>query len=141
MALGYAEASDVLGLSGTSTANWLGQTVDATSLLIRYTKAGDATLDATVDFNDLVKLAQHYNDTSGARTWFEGDFNFDGNVDFNDLVLLAQNYNTALPAGAVADFGGDWALAVASVPEPTMLGAAAAGALMLGRRRRVVKRK
>jgi hypothetical protein len=135
-ALGYAEASDVLGLTGTSTASWQGQTVDATSLLIRYTKAGDATLDGAVDFNDLVKLAQHYNDTSGARTWFEGDFNFDGNVDFNDLVMVAQNYNTALPTGAVPGVGGDWALAVASVPEPGVAGVGMASALMLGRRRR-----
>jgi hypothetical protein len=57
--------------------------------------AGDANHDRTVDFNDLVALAQNYN-TSG-KTFPEGDFNYDGNVDFNDLVTLAQKYNTTLP--------------------------------------------
>ena len=77
----------------------MGQTVDATAILARNTLPGDATLDATVDFNDLVKLAQNYN-TIGGKTWAQGDFTGDGNVDFNDLVILAQRYNTALPAGA-----------------------------------------
>ena len=59
--------------------------------------AGDANRDRTVDFNDLVKLAQNYN-TAGGMTWADGDFTGDGNVDFNDLVMLAQNYNTSFPA-------------------------------------------
>jgi hypothetical protein len=61
--------------------------------------AGDANHDATVDFNDLVRLAQNYN-TAGGRTFDQGDFNYDGNVDFNDLVILAQRYNTNLPVAA-----------------------------------------
>ena len=71
---------------------------------------GDANDDLSVDFNDLVALAQNYN-TAG-KTWAQGDFTGDGNVDFNDLVILAQNYNTTrAPAGAAAlNFG----------PMPTM---------------------
>ena len=57
--------------------------------------AGDANRDRTVNFNDLVALAQNYN-TSG-KTFSTGDFNADGGVDFQDLVLLAQRYNTTLP--------------------------------------------
>jgi hypothetical protein len=80
---------------------------------------GDANLDGSVDFNDLVKLAQNYNVTTG-ETWFEGDFNYDGAVDFNDLVMLAQHYNTAVPAGGLgsASFSADVAAAFAQVPEP-----------------------
>jgi hypothetical protein len=63
--------------------------------------AADANHDRSVDFNDLVKLAQNYN-TSGGKTFAQGDFNGDGAVDFNDLVLLAQRYNTTLPAPAPA---------------------------------------
>jgi autotransporter-associated beta strand protein len=146
LAVGYGEASDVLGISGLSTAAFRGQTVDATAVLAAFTKTGDATLDGSVDFNDLVKLAQNYNVTDGARTWGQGDFTFDGNVDFNDLVKLAQNYNTSLPAAAAAipgasvDFEADLARAFATgVPEPSGLAAiaAVASALALGRRRRV----
>jgi hypothetical protein len=96
-------------------------------------KGGDATADGSVDFNDLVKLAQNYNVTDGQRRWSDGDFNYDGNVDFNDLVLLAQNYNTTGVQGAAsltlaagessASFAADWerAQAVAGVPEPSVL--------------------
>jgi hypothetical protein len=57
--------------------------------------AGDVNHDRTVDFNDLVVLAQHYNGPAGAL-WADGDFTADGLVDFNDLVALAQNYNRTL---------------------------------------------
>jgi hypothetical protein len=68
--------------------------------------AGDADGNHTVDFNDLVVLAQHYN-TVGGMTFAQGDFNYDGNVDFNDLVILAQRYNTtlAVPGGVAAVSG------------------------------------
>ncbi len=78
-------------------------------------------MDGSVDFNDLVKLAQNYNVTTGMR-WATGDFNYDQAVDFNDLVKLAQNYNTSLPSapipGASAAFETDLARAFALVPEP-----------------------
>jgi autotransporter-associated beta strand protein len=135
--IGYAEAADVAG--GT----WQGEQVDGTTVLVRYTLLGDATLDGQVNFNDLVQLAQSYNVVDGTRTWFTGDFTYDGNTDFNDLVKLAQNYNTALPSepipGAPADFQADLAAAFASVPEPGSLALLAlGGAAMLGggRRRR-----
>jgi hypothetical protein len=148
-AVGYGEAAEVLGLIGSQTAPFQGQTADATSVLVRYTLAGDATLDGVVDFNDLVKLAQNYNMTVSATSdgwWARGDFTYDGVVDFNDLVRLAQNYNGTLPAGAVpgaaAGFGGDVAAAFASVPEPAALGGLAviAAAGLPGRRRRLAKR-
>lgn len=60
--------------------------------------AGDADNNGTVDFQDLVVLAQNYNATG--KTFSQGNFNYDpaGNVDFQDLVLLAQRYNVSLPA-------------------------------------------
>jgi hypothetical protein len=98
--LGAAQASDVLGLSGAQTALFAGQSVDATSVLVKQTFSGDASLDGRVDFGDLVRLAQTYNTSGG--TWARGDFSGDGNVDFNDLVALAQNYNKSLPGAAPA---------------------------------------
>jgi ELWxxDGT repeat protein len=93
-----------------------------------FVLAGDANHDRAVDFNDLVRLAQNYN-TVGNRTYAEGDFTGDGNVDFNDLVILAQRYNTTLPtpgagsgatAVAASSFAGDWAMATAEQPAPSV---------------------
>ena len=59
---------------------------------------GDANLDGNVDFADLVTLAQHYNQQSGA-TWQDGDFDQDGKVNFSDLVILAAHYGQSLNGG------------------------------------------
>jgi hypothetical protein len=114
-------------------------------LTLIATLPGDANTGAAVNFNDLVSLAQHYNTTFPSTLdnwWNNGDFTYDGKVDFADLVLLAQNYNTSLtptPAPILSNLTHDWALAVASVPEPTapsLLAAAAAAATTLLRPRR-----
>jgi probable HAF family extracellular repeat protein len=93
-ALGVAEASDVLALAGSRTGAFAAQVVDATTVLVKYTRVGDADLDGQVDFADLVRLAQHYNEPLGGGTWAKGDFDHDAAVSFADLVLLAQHYNT-----------------------------------------------
>jgi hypothetical protein len=136
----YAEASDLLGLSGVNTGTWDGQTVDSTSLLLKFTLTGDATMDGEVSFADLVTVAQNYGTTTGTAIWRKGDFDFDGNVGFSDLVAVAQNYGAALPSapipGASLAFEGDLARAFAAVPEPSMLGIVVGMVPLLLRRRR-----
>jgi hypothetical protein len=82
-ALGFAEASDVLGLSGSNTASFDGQTVDASTVLIKYTWIGDANLDGVVNTQDLARMS------STGTTWAEGDFNYDGKVNADDYALFA----------------------------------------------------
>jgi autotransporter-associated beta strand protein len=145
-AIGYALASEVRPFTGGGTDTFLGSTVDKTTVVARFTLAGDATLDGAVDFNDLVKLAQNYNTTVSNSTeswWNHGDFTYDGITDFNDLVKLAQNYNTSLPLptataipGASIAFEADLARAFSSVPEPGALSVLGLGALALLARRR-----
>ncbi len=127
-AVGYADATEAApGLAGVL----MGQSFDSTSVLVRYTCGGDANLDGTVNFDDLLRLAANYNQPT--TKWSGGDFNYSGTVDFDDLLILAANYNLSLPAA----LGGDWALALSSVPEPTsMLAIGAAAVASLGRRRR-----
>src|SRR6185503_20634224 len=69
-AVGYALSSELLGPSGGS---FMGASVNGTSVLVRMTLPGDATLDGVVDFEDLVRLAQNYNH-SGDVHWLDGDF-------------------------------------------------------------------
>jgi hypothetical protein len=138
--IGWGEASVVLGENG---GNWGGVPVDGTTMLARYTLLGDVNLDGTVDFNDLAKLAQNYNNLDGSRVWTDGDFTYEGAVDFNDLAAMAQNYNSSLPAaaelaavGASAAFQEDLARAFAQVPEPGGLGIVLLSACGFARRRR-----
>jgi hypothetical protein len=143
LALGYARAADLFGGTG---GTFLGQSVDADAILVRTTLAGDANLDGSVDFNDLVRLAQNYNTNVADTTeswWTHGDANYDGAVDFDDLVRLAQNYNSSpLPGavpGASAAFEADVARAFATVPEPSEPGLAMIVALGLVIRRRPLR--
>jgi hypothetical protein len=116
-ALGVAAAGEV----GITT--FAGIPVAPNDVLVMYTLTGDADLNATVNFNDLVRLAQNYNTTG--KSWWQGDFTYDTVVNFNDLVKLAQNYNGTMPGapipGAPADFQHDLAAAFATVPEPATM--------------------
>jgi hypothetical protein len=117
--LGVGEASQVLGLSGSQTGTFAGQTVDATTVLVKYTLAADADLDGAVGFADLTRLAQNYNSSAGG-SWAGGDFNYDGRIDFADLVILAQNYNKGDAPLAQAP-AAPLAAASASSIEPSVL--------------------
>ena len=130
-----------------------GTPAGANQILIENTLAGDANLDGTVNFADLLVVAQNFNhtlDTHGNPIdWADGDFNYDGNVNFADLLLVAQNFNKQLGAGQLAQLPGSftaaWDLALAdvqasesdNVPEPLSISflAVVAGATLMRRRR------
>ena len=96
-AIGYAEAAAIRTAFPATFEAF--NDIDNTSVLIRTTLKGDANLDRSVAFSDLVSLAQNYN-TSG-KSWSDGDFTYEGTVNFNDLVPLAQNYNASFNIGEV----------------------------------------
>jgi hypothetical protein len=81
-------------LAGGSVADPQGGAVTASNTSF-FVYAGDANHDRTVNFTDLVALAQNYGQSG--KTFPQGDFNYDGTVSFNDLVILAQKYGTTLP--------------------------------------------
>jgi hypothetical protein len=63
--------------------------------------AGDANRDLSVDFVDVVALAQNYDRPApAADAWAAGDFTGDGVVNFSDLVILAQNFERDVVAAA-----------------------------------------
>lgn len=106
---------------------------------------GDTNDDDTVDFDDLLALAENYGATSGVD-YSTGDFDFNGTADFSDLLILAKNYNYAfagasgggftLPATGYADFDIDGSIASLMVPEPATAMLAIATLGLIGRRRR-----
>jgi hypothetical protein len=93
-ALGYAEASD-LGIT-----TFLGQSVDSTAVLVRYTKYGDNNLDGVIDIgNDFSLFIDGM--SSGAGRWINGDYTYDGKVDLgNDFNLFLRNYLAATTPAA-----------------------------------------
>jgi hypothetical protein len=125
--LGYTETSD-----GVVTG------LPANTFLVKYTRIGDLNLDGTVNFGDLLTLAQHYGQTNA--NWVKGDTNYDGSVNFADLLGLAQNYGGTVSSAQMAEFTpafrADVQAAFAAVPEPASLGLAAIAGLLLARRRR-----
>jgi hypothetical protein len=87
--VGYADSADgaVTGLA-------------ANTVLLKYARFGDANLDGTVSFPDLLRLAQHFGQANTG--WDNGDFNYDGATNFADLLTLAQNFGQAGAATAAA---------------------------------------
>jgi hypothetical protein len=131
-ALGFAEAADVVGAAGGTFG---GSFVDGTSVLIRFTRFGDANLDGTVNLQDFNRLAGIFGATG--RIWSQGDFNYDGSVNLQDFNLLAGNFGLSASGSEVSP--DDWAMLASAVPEPSAaLGGVAASAAMCGcgRRRR-----
>ncbi len=116
-ALGYAEASSI------TVGSIPGQTIDQTSVVVRYTLAGDANLDQTVDTSDFTAMAANFNQSG--KNWFQGDFNYDGKVNALDFNLLASNFGAPLASSPVLG---------TLVPEPAC--ALLAPLLLLCRRRR-----
>jgi hypothetical protein len=99
---------------------------------------GDTNFDGTVNFNDLLTLAQNYDQTISTRTWILGDFDGDDITDFDDLLTLAQNYVDSplvVPTGFSNQFVTDWNFAQSLVPEPATL-VVLGGVVALSLRRR-----
>ena len=107
-----------------------GETVDATSVLVKYTYWGDANLDGVVDANDYDVIDKYFLFTPEPDNmgWWTGDFNYDGVIDANDYDRLDRAF--LFQTGPLA--GG----AAASTPEPATLALLALGAAALAARRR-----
>ena len=74
----------------------LGSPFTSRSVLPFFFMDGDANFDRTVNFPDLVALAQNYG-LSG-KTFAEGNFDYSGSVAFDaDLIIVASNYGYGIP--------------------------------------------
>lgn len=108
---------------------------------VAYALYGDTDLSGNVNFDDLLSLAQNYNNSG--KTWTEGDSTYDGTINFDDLLKLAQNYGASLmndgsvvvDANLAQAFDAHWALALSIVPEPASLGLLGGLSLLAARRR------
>jgi hypothetical protein len=83
-------------LRAGAVSDFTGNTNAAPIDLPFFILTGDLNRDRTVNFDDLLLLAQNYGQTG--RTFSQGnvDYSADGRVGFDDLLLLAQRYGTSL---------------------------------------------
>ncbi|MEX2138042.1 MAG: hypothetical protein WD894_02185 [Pirellulales bacterium] len=114
--IGYAEnASLPLG----PYANFRGEPVDDTSILIAFTRTGDANLDGVVNDDDVTIVGATYAPGVPQPHWALGDFDYNGFVDDDDVTLLGVFYDpSALPPTAAAPAN---PLVISAVPEPSTL--------------------
>jgi hypothetical protein len=88
--VGYANNADLpLG----PYTSFLGQPVDASAVLVRYTRTGDATLDGVVNDDDVTIVGATYAPGVPNPSWALGDFDYNGFVDDDDVTLLGAFYN------------------------------------------------
>ena len=65
----------------------------ATSLLIAYTRTGDANLDGLVTDDDVTIVGASYAPGVPNGAWALGDFDYNGFVDDDDITLLGAFYD------------------------------------------------
>jgi hypothetical protein len=132
--LGIGEASALLALSGSATATWRGQVVDATSVLMKYTYSGDANLSGNIDADDYFIINRNYNKSGTVFGYSSGDFNYDGVINGDDFFLIDSTFTTqGGPLGALPVEG------ASAIPEPAglMLASLLVTGSILRRRRRL----
>jgi glucose/arabinose dehydrogenase len=105
-----------------------GQPVDDSSILMVYTRTGDANLDGVVNDNDVTIVGASYAPGVAQPQWALGDFDYNGFVDDDDVTLLGAFYDPSAMPAAISPT--ETAEAVAAVPEPSALALAAMAGLL-----------
>jgi uncharacterized protein YjbI with pentapeptide repeats len=109
--------------------------VEANSVLVAFTRTGDANLDGVVDDDDVTIVSAAYAPGVPQPHWALGDFDYNGFVDDDDVTLLGVFYDpTAAPVPSPAA----GANSIAAVPEPETIALLATGlvAILLRQMRR-----
>jgi uncharacterized protein YjbI with pentapeptide repeats len=89
-----------------------GASVDESSILIAYTRTGDANLDGLVNDDDVTIVGATYAPGVPQPHWALGDFDYNGFVDDDDVTLLGAFYDPSAPPLAAPG------ASVSAVPEP-----------------------
>jgi uncharacterized protein YjbI with pentapeptide repeats len=114
--LGYADnATMPLG----PYTKFHGAPVDSTSVLVTYTRTGDANLDGVVNDDDVTIVGAAYAPRVPQASWALGDFDYNGFVDDDDVTLLGAFYD---PSSAPLTVTVPWDASVETVPEPATAG-------------------
>jgi hypothetical protein len=105
-----------------------GLPVDGTSVLIAFTRTGDANLDGLVNDDDVTIIGATYAPGTPQPAWALGDFDYNGFVDDDDVTLLGAFYDPSAPP-VVAALG--TASTVTAIPEPSTLALLCVSAVLI----------
>jgi hypothetical protein len=106
-----------------------GNSIDANSVIARYTYFGDVNFDGKVDDSDYAVLDGNYGTTPlPGIAVLSGDANLSGTVDDSDYAVLDGNYGNGV-GNALSP------ASLESVPEPSALALIGAGCMLLRRLR------
>jgi hypothetical protein len=91
-----------------------GSPADPSSVLIAYTRTGDANLNGIVNNDDVTIVGANFAPGFSKPFWALGDFDYNGMVDNDDVTLLGVFYNPSAPPIAPPAQSGS----LSAVPEP-----------------------
>jgi hypothetical protein len=89
--LAVVSAADPFNLSGTQTATFDGETVTATSVIVKFTYGGDANIDGKLNIDDYGRIGAEIGQSGSVFGWYNGDFNYDGKINIDDEAILDGN--------------------------------------------------
>jgi hypothetical protein len=92
--LGAMEASDFATIYG-SAAQFGGEPLDGSAVLVKYTYSGDSDFNGKVNFDDYVRTDLGFNNHRSG--WSNGDFDGNSSVNFDDYVLIDLAFNSGGP--------------------------------------------
>jgi filamentous hemagglutinin len=88
--IGFADNSEL------GAATFAGQAIDASTMILMMTFAGDSNLDGAVNTIDFNRLAGNFG--AANTNWLGSDFNYDHTVDSVDFTHFLSGYGQKLPA-------------------------------------------
>ncbi|HEY7089537.1 MAG TPA: endo-1,4-beta-xylanase [Tepidisphaeraceae bacterium] len=97
-------AANRITSSAADSTKRLGYGVNGSSVLIKYTFAGDSDLDGDADGVDIGNWAVNFTGElggTGSSLWAQGDWDYDGDVDGVDAGLWAQAFTGELGGGGL----------------------------------------
>jgi hypothetical protein len=77
----------------------LGVSDSGSSVLVKYTYGGDASLDGKVNVDDYGRIDFNVS-LPGASGWYNGDFNYDGKINVDDYGII--DFNVAVQGPPLA---------------------------------------
>jgi hypothetical protein len=93
--LAAADAGELNGIGATETMLFGTETVDGSSVLVKYTWLGDADMNGELNGDDYFAIDSHVLQSGGVFGVTVGDFDLNGEINGDDYFLIDSNLLSA----------------------------------------------